>query len=500
LGWRDDLGGVIQNRMGRTQGSQNVDVNEIIEAVLDGTCTEELTHVLYGLGPEAVTLALMAVTRQVVSLRAQAEQPAGAVHPSTPSGQIPVYTKPNVPKRRRSKRGAKKGHPGHHRDTPREIHRQRDHRCPVCPQCGGPLQRCDRKRTRIIEDLPEDLHAEVTEHTIWRDYCPACKEDVEPVVAEALPKATFGHRLVCFTAWLHYGLGVTIAHLVAIVGHHLHTVLSAGALIGQWHRLGEILSVWYEQIGQEAKHSATLHADETGWRLSGRTHWLWCFANPQVCYYLIDRCRGSPVLKRFFNTVFEGVLITDFWAAYNAVEAALRQCCHAHLLRELDKTDLKNEGEGWRAFCKLLRRLIRDAIRLRKRPDFSPQRYARRIERIEKRLARLLDSDCPDADVRRLLKRLRRHQGDLFTFLHRMDVPYDNNFGERQIRPAVILRKNSQCNHSEKGAATQAVLMSVYQTLKLRGLNPLDTIVSALRTYTETGRLPPLPTGNTARG
>ena len=71
-----------------------------------------------------------------------------------------------------------------------------------------------------------------------------------------------------------------------------------------------------------------------------------------------------------------------------------------------------------------------------------------------------------------MLKRLRRHQGDLFTFLHRMDVPYDNNFGERQIRPAVILRKNSQGNHSEKGAATQAVLMSVYQTLKLRGLNP----------------------------
>ena len=74
-----------------------------------------------------------------------------------------------------------------------------------------------------------------------------------------------------------------------------------------------------------------------------------------------------------------------------------------------------------------------------------------------------------------------------------MDVPYDNNFAERQIRPAVVLRKNSQCNHSERGAATQAVLMSVYRTLKLRGLNPMDTIVSALATYTQTGHLPPLP-------
>jgi transposase len=486
--------------MRRTKDNDTPKVQEIVEAILQGTGTEELVQQLYGLGPEAVTLALMAATRQIASLRAKMDSPAAAAHPSTPSGQIPVYAKPNAPKRRRSRRGAQEGHPGYHRDPPVEIQRRQEHRCPVCPACGGPLQRCLRSRTRVIEDLPEGIHTEVTEHTIWRDYCPRCQKDVEPVVADALPKATFGHRLVCFTAWLHYGLGVTIAHIVAIVGHHLHTVLSAGALIGQWQRLGEILSAWYEQIGDEAKHSATLHADETGWRLSGRTHWLWCFANPQVCYYLIDRCRGSPVLKKFFNSAFEGVLITDFWAAYNAVEAALRQCCHAHLLRELEKTDLKNDSEQWKAFCKVLRRLIRDAIRLRKRPDFSPQRYARRIERIEKRLAQRLDSDCPDADVRRLRKRLRRHQEHLFTFLHRMDVPYDNNFGERQIRPAVILRKNSQCNHSEKGAATQAVLMSVYQTLKLRGLNPLNTIVWALRAYTEIGQLPPLPTGNTARG
>jgi len=486
--------------MGRLKDRDNPKVHEIIEAILQGTGTEELVQQLYTLGPEAVTLALMAATRQIASLRAKVDAPVAAVSPSTPSGQIPVYAKPNAPKRRRSGRGAKNGHPGYHRDRPQEVHRRQEHRCPVCPDCGGPLQRCQRSRTRIIEDLPEGIHTEVTEHTIWRDYCPRCQKDVEPVVADALPKATFGHRLVCFTAWLHYGLGVTLAHIVAIVGHHLHTVLSAGALIGQWQRLGEILTGWYEQIGEEAKHSATLHADETGWRLSGRTHWLWCFANGKVCYYVIDRCRGSPVLKKFFDTVFEGVLITDFWAAYNAVEAAWRQCCNAHLLRELEKTDLKNDSDEWKAFGKRLRRLIRDAIRLRKRADFSPERYARRIERIEKRLAQLLDRDGPDADAQRLRKRLRRHREHLFTFLHRMDVPYDNNFGERQIRPAVILRKNSQGNHSEKGAATQAVLMSVYQTLKLRGLNPLNTIVWALRTYTETGQLPPLPAGNTARG
>lgn len=32
-----------------------------------------------------------------------------------------------------------------------------------------------------------------------------------------------------------------------------------------------------------------------------------------------------------------------------------------------------------------------------------------------------------------------------------------------------------------------------YRTLKQRGLDPLDATVEALRTYTQTGILPPLP-------
>jgi transposase len=98
-----------------------------------------------------------------------------------------------------------------------------------------------------------------------------------------------------------------------------------------------------------------------------------------------------------------------------------------------------------------------------------------------------------DPDARRLTRRLCRYAEYIFTFLDYPYVPHDNNFGERQIRPAVILRKNSQSNRSDRGAATQAVLMSVYRTLKLRGLNPTKTIADALKTSLTTGQLPPLP-------
>jgi transposase len=462
----------------------------LIEAALRGELTEAQAEDLYHLGGEVVTLALLAASKRIAELRTKTE--ARGPSPSTPSGMVPVYAKSNASPRRK-KPGARKGHPGHRRKTPARIDQRETHRLKRCPCCGGPLQRCQRKRTRTIEDLPEKIEPVVTEHTIHRDYCPACKKHVEPVVPDAMPGATLGHHVIALTAWFHYGLGITIDQIVDILGYHLQTKLTPGGLIDAWRRLAEVLEHWYEQIGHEAKTSAHLHADETGWRVNGVTYWLWCFANTRVCYYMIDRCRGSPALQKFFTAVFEGVLITDFWAPYLSVCANDRQYCLVHVLRELEKVDLRNTSAEWQAFAKRLRRLLRDAIRLRKRPDFAPGKFQGRVDRLNVRLAEMAGEKYVDADARRLTKRLAKYAEYLLTFLDYEDVPFENNLCEREIRPAVVLRKNSQSNRSERGAATQAVLMSVYRTLKLRGLNPTNTIADALRTYVETGQLPPLP-------
>lgn len=473
-------------------------LDKLVAALQSGVCDRAAAQELYTLGPDAVTLALLAAARRITELQAQTP---GGVSPSTPSGMRPVYTKPNTPAGRRRKRpGARAGHPGHRRPTLTRIDEHKEHRLTVCPCCGGPLQRCRRTRTRLIEDLPANLQSVVTEHTLHRDYCPQCKKHVEPVVPDALPNATFGHRLVSFASWCHYGLGVTLDQLIDILPFHLRTRLSAGGLSAIWQRLAEILTPWYEQLAEEAKKSAYLHADETGWRVQGQTCWLWCFANGQVCYYLIDRCRGSPVLHQFFGEAFAGILLHDFWAAYESIAVRDRQYCLVHLLREWEKVDEHNTSAPWQAFAKTLRRLLRDGIRLRKRPDFTPEKYQSRILRLGRRLDALIATEPDDADARRLLKRLRRTGDHLFTFLDYPQIPFENNFAERMIRPAVILRKNSPSNRSDRGAVTQAVLMSIHRTLRLRGHDPRETIAAALRTYLQTGQLPPLPAASTANG
>ncbi len=158
-------------------------------------------------------------------------------------------------------------------------------------------------------------------------------------------------------------------------------------------------------------------------------------------------------MQKFFAEAFDGVLITDFWAAYNSLCAEDKQRCLVHLLRELSAVDEKNDSAEWKAFSKKLRRLLRDGIRLRKREDFSPERYRSRIERIDARLMELARGNYTDADAKRLAKRLRRHCDEIFTFLDRPEVPFDNNLAERMIRPAVVLREKSQSHRSGRGAA-----------------------------------------------
>jgi len=153
----------------------------------------------------------------------------------------------------------------------------------------------------------------------------------------------------------------------------------------------------------------------------------------------------------------------------------------------------KDTSGDWARFSKKLKRLVRDAIRLRKRlEELDAARYEQRCRRIEKRLQLMIDSHWTNKEARRLVKRLKRHQNELFTFLRNHDVPFENNFAERMIRGAVIMRKNSYNNRSDRGARTQAILMSIFTTLKQRGLNPIKTVKQALRTYITRGKLPTL--------
>ena len=148
-----------------------------------------------------------------------------------------------------------------------------------------------------------------------------------------------------------------------------------------------------------------------------------------------------------------------------------------------------------------LRRMIRDSMQMKKgKQESGLEVYEGRKARIRKRLDEFIDQEWKQKHARRLQKRLRGHGEELLTFLDHNEVPPDNNGGERKGCLAVLIRKNSYGNGSERRAQAQAALMTIMRTLKIRGQNPVQILVGALKSYVRSGQLQPLLTKIMANG
>jgi transposase len=467
-----------------------------LERFIKPDLTDSEVEELLSLGSEATKWAILEITAR---WREAQEEDKPATGPNTPSSQIPVYQKPNV-KARPGKMGAKEGHEGKRRPSPERIDEVKEHTLERCPCCGEVLGSPFEVRIRITEDIPETRPV-VIEHHIGRFHCQACGKTFEAPVTEALPGATIGNNILILSAWMHYGLGTTLSQIIQVLQSHLSFKISEGGLIDMWRRLSKILEGWYEELCLEARSKAVLHADETGWRVNGKTYWLWCFTSKDLTCYFINKSRGSPALLEFMGETFGGCLVTDFFPTYNVIETDERQYCLAHLFRKIDEVDSKNKTAEWKEFRKKLTRILKDAIRLRGMDGSIPEdSFELKMARLHDRLSSLVKEKWTDHDVMKLTKRLDKYENGILTFLLDKEIPYTNNHAEREIRPAVIMRKVIQQNRSDKSAHTQEILMTVFRTLKLRGHDPVKTVVAALSTYIETGKLPPFPEINRSDG
>ena len=140
-----------------------------IAALLAGGFNEETARSLFAQGEEVaifVMLQLAALAMKPNAINDGNQVDVNDIHPSEPSGSVATYLKP-ARKKGRKKPGAKPGHKGSRRPPPENITRRVTHVATCCPDCGGKLnRRRSTTRKRYIEDIPDEIKPEVTEHTI----------------------------------------------------------------------------------------------------------------------------------------------------------------------------------------------------------------------------------------------------------------------------------------------------------------------------------------------
>ena len=129
-----------------------------------------------------------------------------------------------------------------------------------------------------------------------------------------------------------------------------------------------------------------------------------------------------------------------------------------------------------------INKLAKDSLRLWvKKAELRPELFQWKKANLYYRLNCLLEQDYRDKDCRRLRKQLQRYREELFIFLEYEGVSPYNNHAEQQMRKPVLWRRRCQQNRSDKGAEAQAILMTVFRTAELQGLNPVDYVEALIK-------------------
>jgi transposase len=389
----------------------------------------------------------------------------------------------DTPQTSPKKQGGLLGHVGWFRKNPKRIDRIQAITLDRCPVCGcQDLTRCKGTIEHIQEVivLPK---TQITKFIKHRYYCKNCKQTITAKADNELSRSYIGPMAKAFAVFLRYVVKVSDRDVVNIFDKAFNLNIKASSIAGFRDQLKKHAKDTYHQLLGVLKESSFIHADETGWNISGINHWLWKFSNKKLSVTHIDKSREQRVVEDILGDDYKGVLITDFLSAYNKIKTKSKQKCLVHILRDLDKVVryFHDDREVLR-YCRKLIKLFEKAISLHNdyRDKTWDNLYCRKRQLITQHL---LDFQFPNPSkkvLQRFVKRLNKYKDELFTFLYEKNIDYHNNHAEQQIRPDVIFRKITFQNRSLKGAENHQVLMSILQTAKLNNIDPIKALTQIL--------------------
>jgi transposase len=403
---------------------------------------------------------------------------------------VPFARREHVAEPKRPGRKAGQGRFSHRpKPTPEQVRETQEEPLPSCPECGESLR--DRKtHEQFVVDLPV-VQPVITRYITHSGYCSTCHKRVRSRHPEQTSEATgaagviVGPRAKALAADLKHRLGASYEKVCETLNDAFGLRVTRSGWCQADQRLAEQARPVYAELIEALRACVVVHSDETGWRIGLLSAWLWVFTERHITVYAIRDNRSHEVVIEILGRAFKGILVTDCFLAYDhrALLDWLKQKCIGHLLRNLkDLQDTKTRGAV--RFAQDVTALLRQALTLKaEKPKLPPETFAQRAATLEAELDALIDPrrQLTDLDNRRLAKRLRKQRPHVLRFLYVDGLDATNNLAERQLRPAVITRKTSGCNRTEKGAEAHSILSSVLATCRQQAIPILDYLVKLQR-------------------
>jgi len=453
---------------------------------LHGLPREELIALL---GQQAEHIArlteeIQQLAETVACLQAEVERlkhpPTSSRNSSQPPSRDWKGDAPSGSKRPRPKKpGAQAGHAKAERPLVENPDQVIEARVTTCAGCGADLQALVPERVvrRQVTELPV-LKPVVIETQQYEVCCPACQLRQRGALPPGLEaERWWGPRLEALVTYLHQVHHVGFERLQTVLLDLFGVSLSTGGEVAIVERAGVAAGPEAAAVGEQVRQSAVIRSDETSGRVNGHNHWEWVFVSQAGVYHLIRPSRGQDVIDDFMGEWSAEVWVSDCWKPQLNAPTKQHQLCLPHQIRALQGLIDRRPHLHW---AREMQALFRAAIHLgHQRAAMTSRGFRRQVTRLERRLDYLLRRSFTGLGTN-LLDRYRTYRAHLFVFLHRADVPADNNACERALRPSVIHRKVMGSFRSEWGAQAYAALATVLDTAKLAGVNLFQKLVSLM--------------------
>lgn len=425
---------------------------------------------------------LEAALARIAALEAKlAENSSNSNKP--PSTDAPYKARPpKVPTGK--KQGGQRGHKRNLRPLLPPDHVSK-HIPGQCAGCGHSLHGEDPNPLRRQSiDIPT-VKPIVTEDQLHSLTCPRCgmsntldiptKPSVGPVLTGLISFLTIRHR--------------QSKRLVQSLLENVFGVeLSLGMICNLEQRVSAALAAAHQEASTAIQKAPSLNIDDSGFfegRGEGRKNsaHIWALVTPLLSVFYVRLSKGAEVVQALLKD-FAGIMISDRAKAYLWVDAAKRQLCWAHLLRDF---------EGWKRHG-LLAEAIADGIQEQigeffvlwwelKEKRFERKVFQEKMVPIRARVEELLEVALHVPGISGSAKDMVSVKAGLWSFVDNNGVEPTNNEAERVLRPAVIMKKLTFGTMSEGGSRFVERVLTVETTLRKQGKDALAFIVESIRAF-----------------
>ena len=395
--------------------------------------------------------------------------------PPSSDGYKKKTVKPALPKSKGRMQGGQNGHKGH---TLKQV--EAPDKIVICIPgactCGhefekGPLMLAEKRQ---VFDLPQPK-LEITEYQIFKASCPACGQEQKGDAPEGVnAPVQYGNKVKAFVVLLNVHYKIPYKKIQLLFGDLFGYPINESTICSAGEKCYEKLEESENIIKSKIVCNNVVHADETGLRTAGKLHWLHTATTLLYTYLFVHEKRGEVAIQGNKSILMDyiGWLVHDCWSSYFNLKNLKHAICGAHILRELQ--GLIDGGET--RWAKVFKSFLLSIYMM---PFEERVRQRNHIESRYDRICWFGEKEEPPpvktagrkgrykrTPGRNLVERLIREKDAVFAFAFNKEVPFTNNLAERDIRPAKVKQKISNCFRTFKGAEIYARIEGFISTAR----------------------------------